>query len=106
MVFACAHVALDRDMERDEAVDTVAARFLELGEPVQHSQIHIVRVGLGNLPETQVGVTHRPRYTELLQLDGSALARRVLEFHCFRQLQSPFDALLTDVATTCPSRTV
>ncbi len=49
VVLAGAHVAPDGDVQRYERVGGLATDLLDLGELVEHAEIHVVRVGLGDL---------------------------------------------------------
>jgi hypothetical protein len=75
VVLAGAHVAPDRDVERHEASAPERRTFLELGEAVQHPQVDIVGVGLGDLPGAELVIGEARIDLEPLQLDGRTSPR-------------------------------
>src|SRR5690606_5365986 len=78
-------------------------RPFELGEAVEHPEVHVMGVGVGDLAGAQLVVGERRVELELLELDRWPLSAGVLEDDFLRQLSPP--RLRKPAATTCPSRT-
>jgi hypothetical protein len=89
MVFAGAHVTSDGHVKRDQALGVATSGLFHLGEAIEHPEIDIVRVWLGDLAGAQLGVSEVRRDLERLQLDGLALAGGIFEYGCVRQLITP-----------------
>ena len=69
MVLAGAHVAPHRQMKRREPFRVGAPNRLDLGKAVEHPEIDVVRIGLGDLADSLWVVGHALVDLELLERD-------------------------------------
>ena len=83
VVLAGAHVASDREMEREKARRVGAPHCLDLGEAVQHPEIDVVGVGGGDLADALIVVGHVVGNCEPFEDDGFSRPYGILECHRF-----------------------
>jgi hypothetical protein len=69
VVFAGSHVAPDGQMERGESFGLGPADGFDLSKPIEHPQIDIVRIGLGDLPHPLVMILEIARNLEAVECD-------------------------------------
>ena len=87
VILAGAHVASQSQVERD-AVEILAANGLQSGQPIQHSQVDVVRIRLRDMGNPKVVVRKVRGDVDRLELDRLALAAGVLERDPFRHTHS------------------
>ncbi len=79
MILAGSHVAPDRQVQRGEAFRLGSTYRLDLGEAIEHPEVDVVGVGLGDLSDSLITVGNVGGDREPLQLDRWSGSHRILE---------------------------